>query len=141
MRDRRAATGALLLLTVTLIAALLPGGCRAPRETSAAAKPQTYHLRGRLERLAEPGEEHPTLWIHHEAVPDFRSEQGQVVGMGEMTMPFAVAEGVELGELAPGDAVGFTLSVNWAAAREPAAITRIEKLPAETRLAFEASGP
>ena len=40
-------------------------------------------------------------------------------------MPFAVAEGVSLDGLAPGDKVEFTLEVRWSSDKDPVRIVRL----------------
>jgi hypothetical protein len=53
--------------------------------------------------------------------------------MDSMTMPFPLAEGVELDGVEPGDKVGFTLEVEWEG-DPPYRITTLEELGAETVL-------
>ena len=48
-------------------------------------------------RLPDPADPQHEIWIRHEAIPDFTSDEGQVVGMDAMTMPFALAEGGSAG--------------------------------------------
>jgi Cu/Ag efflux protein CusF len=123
-----------LLGLVTLLPALALGACdrSAPAPTGAVA---SYEMRGEIVRLPPAGSRE--IAIRHEAVPEFRDEQGKVVGMESMTMPFALAQGLALEGLAPGDRVHFTLEMRWQEPREIARIARIEKLPAGARLAWD----
>lgn len=102
------------------------------------APPDTYSARGIVRQL--PREGRPVeLYIHHEAIPSFKDMDGKVVGMDSMAMPFAVADPALIKGLAAGDRVAFDFEMSWQG-RDPLSITRLEKLPPETRLAFEA-GP
>ncbi len=57
--------------------------------------------------------------------------------MGTMTMPFPLARGVSIADLAPGDPVAFTFAVTWKP-RSGYEITEIRELPAGTVIEFEA---
>jgi Cu/Ag efflux protein CusF len=102
-------------------------GCGKP-PAAPSAPAQTYVVRGEIVRL--PDGRDSSIAIRHEAVPDFRDESGKVVGMGAMTMPFALAPGVPTAGLAPGDRISFTLEMRWQEERDIARVSRIEKLPA-----------
>lgn len=125
------------VVTSVLVLALSPIACTGP-----AAEPvgpaETYAMRGEIVRFAPPGERE--IAIRHEAVPDFRDASGKVVGMEAMTMPFTLAADLPkeaLSGLAPGDRIAFTLEMRWQDPREIARVTRIEKLPAGARLAWD----
>jgi Cu/Ag efflux protein CusF len=90
-----------------------------------AAPPERYEVKGEIMRL--PSAEKPEVLIRHEAIPTFKDEAGKVVGMEAMTMPFALAEGVVADGLATGDAVEFTLEVNWALDKGPVRVVRLAK--------------
>jgi Cu/Ag efflux protein CusF len=77
-----------------------------------------------------------TLSIRHEAIPDFADRSGAVTGMSPMVMPFPVAEGVSLAGLAPGAKIRFTFVMDWE--RNRMEIERLEPLPADTALRFDA---
>lgn len=115
MRNR-SLLGALLLLA-PLVA------CRT--EVSPPPPASTYEVAGEIVRL--PTAERPEILLQHEAVPGFRDENGKVVGMDAMTMPFPLAPDVPLTGLAVGDAVLFTLEVRWSDDRQPVRITRIAR--------------
>ncbi|HEX2254596.1 MAG TPA: copper-binding protein [Thermoanaerobaculia bacterium] len=110
-----------------------PAADAAGEQTTAeapSATARTYEVRGVVVRVPDPAEPLSDLVIRHDEIPDFVSMEGDVVGMKSMAMPFPVAPHVSLAEVAPGDAVSFTLEVDWEA--EPAyRITRIEELPAD----------
>jgi len=126
---------ALLALALTLGSTL--AACR--RETGRSAADQRYVVRGEIVRLPQAGEGAPEIWLRHEAIPDFRSETGEKVGMDPMTMPFGLAPGLSLAGFSAGDKVRFTLEIRWGDDQEPVAVTRLEKLPRDTALALAAS--
>lgn len=97
-----------------------------------------YEVRGRVARSIESGTTESTIWLQHEAIPDFVGITGEVEGMESMVMPFAVADDLDLSSLEVGARVRFELTVDWSAA-VPGRITRIERLAAETILSFESS--
>jgi len=105
-------------------------------ESPAAAGDADYEVRGEIAKL--PDATSPQIWIRHEAIPDFRNEEGEVVGMESMTMPFDVASGVALGDLAPADRIAFRLEMRWGG-RAAATVARIEELPDGSRLAWESA--
>lgn len=120
-------------------AATTSGAAPAGVEQKRPPAEQTYVFRGRLTRLPQPGDSAREITVAHDAIPDFKGSNGNVVGMDAMTMPFEVAPEVSLEGLAPGDAVEMRLELRWAAS-SPALIAAITKLPADTKLASEA-GP
>jgi hypothetical protein len=96
----------------------------------------TYTLKGRIVSLPDPSNPASELSIHHEAIDDFKSSQGELVPMNAMTMSFPPAPGVSLDGFAVGDAVEFVFRVQW----EPTSgmsTTSIKKLPHDAPLAFE----
>jgi Cu/Ag efflux protein CusF len=127
MRIRTAA----LALTALLLPLVACGGPEPPAPPAGNAD---YEARGEIAKL--PDATSAQIWIRHEAIPDFRNEAGEVVGMESMTMPFSVAPGLSLAGLAPGDRIGFRLEMRWGD-RAAASVARIEKLPEATRLAWE----
>lgn len=95
-------------------------------------------MRGEIVRLPQAGERE--IAIRHEAVPGFRDESGKVVGMEAMTMPFTLAPDLTaaaLDGLAPGDRIAFTLEMRWQDPRDIARISRIDRLPEGTALAWD----
>ena len=108
--------------------------CRAGAPEASAKPDGTYRVRGEIVRLPAAGSRE--VGIHHEAIPDFKDERGSQVGMDSMTMPFLAAEAVALDGFAAGDRVEFEFEVRWKSAR-PILLTRLQKLPAATRLAFD----
>lgn len=108
--------------------------CRAGAPDASAAPDGTYRVRGEIARLPAAGSRE--VGIHHEAIPDFRDEKGNQVGMDSMTMPFLAAPEVALDGIAAGDRVEFEFEVRWKGAR-PILLTGLHKLPAGTRLAFD----
>jgi len=128
--------------------------------TSAQASPlhKTYIVRGQIVGLPAEGRPFDELQIHHEAIPDFTDRDGNVMGsknmagmegmkdmkdtkpmatgMKAMTMPYPVAKGLSLDGLAIGDFIEFTFDVTWGKDYPTYAITKITKLPADTKLDF-----
>lgn len=97
---------------------------------SAQATPDRYTVRGVIRQLPADGND---LRVEHEAIPDFRSAGGEIVGMGAMVMPFPLAEGVGLGDLQPGDKVEIVLEVNWTGVR-PYQATSVVPIDPQTPL-------
>lgn len=119
-RRRRAA-----LLCIGLTAALL-AGCPEEREPAAS-----YTARGQIADI--PGNPDEQLVIRHEAIEEFRGRDGENVGMKAMTMAFGRSEELDLSGLSEGDKIRFTFEVHWKA-RQPLRVTRIEKIPDDTKL-------
>lgn len=122
-------------LRATLALPLLLALACGAREAAVTPPDATYSVRGEIAKL--PSDASSELWIHHEAIPDFRNDKGETVGMESMTMPFPVGTGVSLDGLATGDRISFDFEVRWQGRGRPLAITRIERLPEGTRLAFD----
>lgn len=127
---------------LALVGALALTACGPHRETreSTAETGRTYKVRGQVTQLPDPGNPGSGLYLQHEAVDTFVDREGKTVGMDPMNMPFPVADGVSLEGIAPADYVEFDLYVDWQA-DSPVAITRIRKLPPDTRLVFRAAKP
>jgi len=91
----------------------------------------TYTVRGRVHQLPGAGQ---AFEVHHEQIPTFADKTGAVVGMKEMTMPFgAIASGVSMAGLKPGDAIEMDFEVRWK--HDPRSlVTRVTKLPEGTAL-------
>jgi Cu/Ag efflux protein CusF len=100
-----------------------------------APAPDVYRTRGIVERLPQGDGPDKAIYIHHAAIAEYRDDTGTVVGMGTMTMPFPLARGVSIADLAPGDPVAFTFVVTWKP-RSGYEITEIRKLPAGTVIDF-----
>ena len=134
----RAAVGWLAALgaSLALVMACEPGAPETGSSAGAEPSARTYQVRGVLQSLPDPATGAGQLRIRHEAVPDLVGEGGKIEGMAAMTMPFQVAAEVDLAGFAAGDLVRFDLRVDWQAMR-PVAVTAIEKLPADTRLALD----
>jgi len=138
---RNAALSTLSLSLILLAAACSGGDAPQPADETqggwgVGAEIDRYTVRGEIVSLPGPGGR-GAFDVRHEAIPDFRSSDGEVVGMGSMTMPFPLAEGLSLDGFAVGDKIEFTLEVNWdPEATPPQRVTRVQKLPAETDLDF-----
>ncbi|MBP7589906.1 MAG: copper-binding protein [Thermoanaerobaculia bacterium] len=126
-----------LVSALALAFALVHVACSRP-PAAPAGPVESYAMRGEVVRLPLPGGRE--IAIRHEAVPDFRDESGKVVGMGAMTMPFTLAPDLPataMAGLAPGDRIAFTLEMHWQEPSEVARISRLERLPAGTVLAWD----
>lgn len=109
-------------------------------EVSEAVEAETYTVRGEIVDLPDPEDPTSGFFVYHEAIDEFRGIDGEVVGMSSMTMPFPLADDVDLEGLGRGDKVEFDLYVDWDG--DPATlVTRVEKLPADTILEFRGAEP
>lgn len=123
------------LLTCFALAQLIACGSDAPA-SSEAEPADVYTVRGIVRALPSPDRPGSELQVRHEALPDFKSIDGEVVGMKSMTMPFPadpdLLEGVEVG-----DRISFDFEVSWTGS-PPMKVTRLEVLSPDTVLGFEA---
>ena len=104
------------------------------------ARGRDYKVRALV--VQAPDAAHPAggLYLYHEAIDGWVGRDGKRDGMDPMAMPFPVARGVPLTGLAANDKVEVTLHVDWQADRA-VEITRLRKLPRDTRLDFRAARP
>lgn len=75
-----------------------------------------YEVKGEIVQLQVPGTEgagERVVMIRHEAVPDFKNDKGEVIGMESMTMGFRAEESVSTEGLAEGDRVNFRFESRW----------------------------
>lgn len=96
----------------------------------------TYQVRGQV--VDVPREGVGDLTVHHETIADFRDREGKPSEMESMSMPFAVAPGVSLAGIAPGDKVEMTFEVRWQG-DVPLRVVALRELPEST--ALELGGP
>lgn len=109
-------------------------------ETAAASDVQSYEVRGQITGLPDDADPQANLTIRHEAIDEFVSMNGEVVGMSSMSMPFPVAEDVDLEGMEVGSKVRFTLTVDWEG--DPAyQVTSMEPLPEDTELEYRNASP
>ncbi len=125
-----------LAVAAVAVATVAACGGGEPGAGTGDATARTYQVRGILAALPDPATGAGQLRIRHEAIPDLVGMSGEIEGMAAMTMPFPVAETVDLVGFAAGDAVRFDLRVDWEAPR-PVEVTAIERLPAGTTLALD----
>jgi Cu/Ag efflux protein CusF len=118
---------------VWAVAALAGCSDRQPAPVNQSGSAHTYTVRGQILQLPSANSVDQRMMIHHEAIPDFKDEHGKVVGMKSMIMPFPVAAGVSLDGLEVGDPIRFSFDLDWES-KQPYQITKIEKLPAGTKL-------
>ena len=124
--------------TLFLLAVLSLAGCSGGKEEG-----RTYTVRGQVTQLPDPANPGTGLYLNHEAIDDFVSRDGEMVGMDPMTMSFLVDEEVPLEGIAVGDVVEFKLHVDWGAETTPgvAEIVGVRELPAGTKLVYRAAKP
>lgn len=101
-----------------------------------AQPPESYSVRGLIRQLPKADRPGSELQVWHEAIPEFKDAEGQIVGMESMTMGFPLADSVLAADLSVGDRIRLDFEVRWDSGH-PLTITALEKLPSETRLAFE----
>ncbi len=66
----------------------------------------SYSVKGVVKALPGNGRASNEIIVKHEAIPDYRDESGNIVGMMAMTMPFYLAKTTKLdGGISVGDAV------------------------------------
>lgn len=136
MRTRLVNPAVSAILALALVAAL---GC-GERPAGSAEPGHTYTVRGQVTQLPDPRSPGSGLYVSHEPVDNYVGRSGEVEGMDSMNMPFLVAEGVSLDEIAPGDVIEFDLHVDWQADRS-VEITRVRELPPGTKLDFRLARP
>ena len=101
--------------------------------------PYVYTIRARVEDIKDT-EEMRGILVQHEAIDDWRGIDGKVWGMDSMTMPFLVADDVDLTTLAKDDKISFTLEVDWFS-EEQQIVTRVEKLDPATEFEYRPAQP
>lgn len=108
--------------------------------THERAAARDYTLNGIVRQLPDPRDPATSFYLEHEAIDTFVDRDGKVSGMDSMTMPFDLATGISLHDIAVGDPVAVTLHVDWSADR-PVEVTRVVELPPDTKLQFRAARP
>ena len=121
--------------TLFLLAVLSLAGCSGRKESG-----RTYTVRGQVTQLPDPSNPGTGLYLNHEAVDDFVSRDGEMVGMDPMTMSFPLDEKVSLEGIGVGDVVELKLHVDWGAETE-VEIVEIRELPPGTKLVYRAAKP
>ena len=69
----------------------------------------SYSVKGVVKALPGNGRANNEIIVKHEAIPDYRDEAGNIVGMMAMTMPFYLAKTTKIDGIAVGDAVQMTV--------------------------------
>ena len=123
----RTLRGAFVALAIALVGAALACG----KAAELPAADGTYQVRGQV--VDVPREGVGDLTVHHETIPDFRDREGKPSEMESMSMPFAVAPGVSLAGVAPGDKVEMTFEVRWSG-DVPLHVVELRELPESTAL-------
>jgi len=117
---------------VAMIFLSLTAGC--------GAKGRDYKVRALVVQAPDAANRAGGLYLYHEPIDDWVGRDGKRDGMDTMAMPFPVAASVPLAGIAANDKVEVTLHVDWTADRA-IEITRLRKLPADTRLVFRSARP
>ena len=115
-------------MAFTIAAVVVAAGCRKAELPAADA---SYRVRGQV--VDVPREGRGDLTVHHETIAEFRDREGKPSEMESMSMPFAVAPGVSLAGIAPGDKVEMTFEVRWEG-DVPLLVTALRELPESTAL-------
>ncbi|MEM8963209.1 MAG: copper-binding protein [Acidobacteriota bacterium] len=123
-----------VLVTVTVLVMLSLGGCAEPAPPEPDA---VYTTRALVRQIPITGDPRSELQLTHEEVPEYENRKGEVVGMKSMTMPFPIDDALLTG-IEAGDRVEFEFAVRWEGS-PPLEVVRIDKLPADTLLSFEAA--
>ena len=123
--------------TFALLICALAAACGSRPEDD--RPPDVYRVRGVVRQLPAADRAPRELAVRHEAIPQFKSSDGEVVGMESMTMSFPLADPGLADGLAVGDKIEMEFEVRWEGGN-PLSITAVEKLPPETPLAFETGG-
>ena len=99
--------------------------------------PESYRVRAQVRQVPALDDPRGEIVVRHEAIPSFKNEEGEIVGMDTMSMPFPLADPALVAGLAPGDRIVMDIEVSWHGGN-PLEVTAIDKLPEGTRLDFEA---
>lgn len=105
-------------------------GCGKPEPSTVEVDPtvRSYTVKGRIAALPDAEIGLDDLTITHEAIPEFRDRDGEVVSMDAHAMPFPLGEGVSIEGFLPGDAVEFTFEVDYTLDGHPQYITQIKHI-------------
>jgi len=98
------------LLAVQAASAEAPG-CKhhAAAETSSLEQRFSYTVKGVIKALPGEGRANNEILVKHEAIPNYRDEGGNLVGMTAMTMPFYLVDKISTPELKVGDKIEMVL--------------------------------
>jgi hypothetical protein len=145
------------LLLIVLVASLV--ACSDPAAETPRPDPtdpatyeggQAYTVRGVIAQLPSDGPPPAELKIHHEHIPDFIGENGEIFvnnegipGMKAMVMAFPnLAPGIPLESLEVGDKIEFEFLVRWE--NKPGGgrsaswlVSRVTNLPDDAEISFE----
>ncbi len=98
----------------------------------------TYEVRAIIAELPDASNPTSGFSARHEAIPDFRSNNGSL-GMKAMTMGFPVAPELDLSELSVGQKIALTFTVDYNTETQKLLgfqVTKITPLPEGTTLNF-----
>lgn len=70
-----------------------------------ADTPYFFTVKGIVKGMPGEGRAANEILVKHQPIPEYRDQDGTVIGMMAMTMPFYLAEGVSLAGIKAGDAV------------------------------------
>jgi Cu/Ag efflux protein CusF len=96
-------------------------------EVVAPPKIHTYSVKGVIKQLPNQAGKQSPMLIKHEAIPTYVGAEGEVVGMQAMTMPFFVADGLDLSSVKAGDCVEFKFE-SWWGEKPGDKVTEIKKV-------------
>lgn len=130
-----------VFLAFASVLAAAPMGCKSktspePRANETAPIGDRYSVQGVVRAL--PVSDGKPLVILHQAIKDFRNQEGETVGMMAMPMPFrlpAHMQGANAPKLKVGDKIAFTFTIDWKDSI-PTHIVDLNKLPDDTEIVF-----
>lgn len=125
--------------TLLLLILLALTACSGEAPQNPSAPPEAYQVQGLIRHLPDADRPVQEILIHHEAIPNFKDDEGHVVGMNAMSMPFPITDRSMIEGLAAGDKIDFEFEVSFGGS-PGLRLTRIEKLPPETELDFKTKG-
>ena len=113
-----------LAALLLLISGFIAAGCGNSRSSD-------YEVRGVVLSVSEK-----SIDLLHEAIHNFRNQEGETVGMDVMAMTFGVRDNVSVNNITAGDKVYVKFNVNWS--RNPRLmITSIRALEPDVKLQLD----
>ena len=94
-------------------------------------KVHSYTVKGVIKQLPSAGDQKAQLLIKHEEIPAYVGEDGEVVGMHAMTMPFFASENLDLSVFKVGDCINFNFD-SWWGSKPGDKVTSMTKIDCES---------
>ncbi len=122
------------IISVLSVGLLFAAALGIPACASKAA--DLYSVRGMVVSVEQLGDGRSQVTILHEAIPEFKNQAGQIVGMEPMAMTFAADATVPTAHLQPRAKIQFSFEVHWTSA-ERLVLKKIQSLDSQTPLEFK----